>query len=310
MPNTLAHLGIQGLATRSIIKKADLKWVFIGCIIPDIPWIFQRIIQFLFTGIDLYDLRLYATVQASLIFCLLLSLALALISKCVWRTFLILSINSLFHLLLDALQTKYGNGVNLLAPLSWKMTSFDLFWSESLPTYCLACFSLIYLIVNWRTAIACQGTTLLPAFNRTILIFFLMLTYFILPFFLLSGPESADCHFVKTLRNASTRQGKYIELDRDQYIPKNQGDIVRTFAGEEISVEGIEINHSASVSIKGIFVRNDLIQIFDYHVHSVLIRDSASYIGLAIVVFLWILYFLKKHFLRIRILGKNEVGPY
>jgi hypothetical protein len=35
MPNTLAHLGIQGVATLSWLKKADLKWIFIGCIIPD-----------------------------------------------------------------------------------------------------------------------------------------------------------------------------------------------------------------------------------------------------------------------------------
>ena len=42
MPNTLVHLGVQGLGNRLISTEIDLKWVFLGCIIPDLPWIVRR----------------------------------------------------------------------------------------------------------------------------------------------------------------------------------------------------------------------------------------------------------------------------
>ena len=75
MPNTLAHLGIQGVATRAFIRTADVKWIFLGAVIPDIPWILQRLVRGTLPGVDLYELRLYATVQASLAVCLLAAAA-------------------------------------------------------------------------------------------------------------------------------------------------------------------------------------------------------------------------------------------
>ena len=62
---------------------------------PDLPWILQRLVQVALPSFDAYDLRLYAIVQASLFFCLLLSLALAMFSTLFWRTFAILGINSI-----------------------------------------------------------------------------------------------------------------------------------------------------------------------------------------------------------------------
>jgi len=58
MPNTLAHLAVHGFATRAVLRGADLKWVFVGCVIPDIPWIIQRVVIFADLGISLYDLRI------------------------------------------------------------------------------------------------------------------------------------------------------------------------------------------------------------------------------------------------------------
>jgi hypothetical protein len=49
VPNALAHLGVQGVATRALLRDADLKWVYIGCIIPDIPWILQRFVRAVFS---------------------------------------------------------------------------------------------------------------------------------------------------------------------------------------------------------------------------------------------------------------------
>ena len=55
MPNTLAHLAINGLATRSLIRGANLKWIFLGAIIPDIPWILQRVVKLVAVDVNLLD---------------------------------------------------------------------------------------------------------------------------------------------------------------------------------------------------------------------------------------------------------------
>jgi len=124
MPNTLVHLGVQGLGNRLISDNIDLKWVFLGCVIPDFPWILRRALIALAPGMDLYDVTLYAAVQASLLFCLLLSLVFSVLSARPRLVFGILAANALIHLLLDTIEIKWGNGVFLLAPLSWKPLSF------------------------------------------------------------------------------------------------------------------------------------------------------------------------------------------
>jgi hypothetical protein len=95
-------------------------------VIPDVPWILQRIVSAGFTAsvVDPYDLRLYTIVQSSLIACLVLSLALSLLSSAPRRVFMLLAFNSFVHLLLDAMETKWANGVNLFAPFSWQLLNF------------------------------------------------------------------------------------------------------------------------------------------------------------------------------------------
>ena len=159
MPNTLAHIGIQGLATRSIIKDADFKWIIIGCIIPDVPWILQRLVTIAF-NVNLYDLRLYSTVQSSFFFCILLSFLLATLARQYWKVFIILSINSFFHLILDSLQTKWANGVHLFAPFDWHFINFGLFWPENIITYILTGFGFLYFWMNFQMYLIVQGIEL------------------------------------------------------------------------------------------------------------------------------------------------------
>ena len=80
MPNTLAHLGVQGILTRAVIREADTKWIFLGALIPDFPWIARRAILFLFPQVNFIDLRLYTIAQASLAGCLLLATAISLLT--------------------------------------------------------------------------------------------------------------------------------------------------------------------------------------------------------------------------------------
>ena len=130
MPNTLLHLAVQGPISRALFRKADLKWVFAGLIIPDLPWILQRVLRRLSLEPDIYNLKLYGIVQSSFFFCVLLAAGLAMLSASFWKTWALMAFNSGLHLLLDALEQKGGNGVCFFAHASWRMTDWDLLPAE------------------------------------------------------------------------------------------------------------------------------------------------------------------------------------
>jgi len=117
MPNTIAHFAINGLLTRAVISHADFKWIYLGCVIPDLPWILQRVVQSLPMPINLYDLRAYCVAQSSLILCLVICGAFSMLAKQRSKVFGILAMGCALHLLLDALQVKWANGVHFLAHL-------------------------------------------------------------------------------------------------------------------------------------------------------------------------------------------------
>ena len=290
MPNTLAHIGIQSLASNALFPEVDLKWVYIGLIIPDVPWITQRLIRIFSFNVDLYDLRLYCIVQASLVFCLILSLALASLTKDFWKTFLILSTNSFFHLLLDATQIKWANGVHFFAPFSWKMVNLSLYWPDNLTTYILTVFGFIFFIITWSKSLTSEIKFIIQPLFRPFLFIAFIVIYYILPLFFLAGPENANNHYVKTLRFFTSRSGEYVEFERDLYKPRNSGGTITSFAGEEIVVEGIELKNESKVSARGNFISNTRVHIIEYHVHSDYFRSVFSYAGLFLVFFLWILF--------------------
>ncbi len=291
MPNTLAHLGINGVVTRTLLPNADLKWIYVGAIIPDFPWITQRIIKLTGFADNLYDLRLYCVIQATLFFCLVLSFALATLSRKFGRTFLILGFGSFLHLLTDALQIKWANGVNLLAPYDWQIWSFAFFWPESFVTYALTIFGLIYFFLNFKRAVNQPESVHWQWGMRHFSGICLLLIYFLLPVLMFDSPESADNHFVETLREAESRQGKYIEFDRVVYKHRPSGGFITSFAGEQIFVENIALEDDAYLSIRGIFLGKNRVWVEEYHRHYARLRDFASFFGLGLVTFLCGRYF-------------------
>jgi hypothetical protein len=112
---------------------------------------------------------------------------------------------------------------------------------------------------------------------------FFFAAYFVLPFFLIPCSKSADNHYVKTLREVQSRQGRYVEFDRVRLIPRNEGGVLITFAGEEIGVEGMKIIQPATVSVRGSFIDNDSVSVSEFHIHSDWFRDVGSYTGLALI---------------------------
>jgi hypothetical protein len=294
VPNTLAHIGVQGVLNQAVKPEIDPKLVCLGCLLPDIPWIFQRVLLGILPGSDPYTIRLYCIAQASLFVTLVLCGALAFLSKTPRTVFLILGVNVLLHLVLDALQTKWANGVHLFAPLSWDLWNVGLFWPESLPTYIMTGGGLLYIGWQWQKGIS-QPLPISPwSPIKMTASASLLILYFALPIILIEGPRKANNHFVRTLEETEARPGRPLELDRPSYVKTPTGDMIGLFNGEEISTTKEILDHSATVSIRGRFVTPTQLDVLEFHEHSTWFRDTGSYLGILLLLGMWLGAFFKQ----------------
>ena len=261
MPNTLAHLGVQALATRAVIPRADAKWIYAGAVVPDVPWIIQRAAHSLGASVDAYDLRLYAVAQASLLVSLLLCGALSALSAAPRRVMVVLAVNVLFHLLLDGIQTKWANGVHLFAPFSWKLWNAGWFWPESLPTYLLTALGAAFVAWSWWRDSGTPVQLASISGRRLAAAGALLTAYLITPLALRGGPEAANNHFVATLRDRDARTHRYVEFDRSGYVPGEHADVLVTFAREQLQVPEPALNRPATVSVRATFLDDSTIVI-------------------------------------------------
>ncbi|THB76960.1 MAG: hypothetical protein D6B25_08560, partial [Desulfobulbaceae bacterium] len=293
MPNSLAHYGIQIVTTRLAIPAADLRWACIGCVIPDLPWIGQRIASSL-PFWDALSIRIYCIIQASLFFCLMLCFFLTLFSRTPSRVMAILSINVFLHLLLDALQLKWANGVHFFAPVSWQMSGFQFVWPEHPLTYLLTAAGLVGIILvllKYQTSPLFILPRTRPKQFAAILVFG---CYLLLPLFFFYGPKGANNHYLATLIDKDGRPGQYVEVDRANFETKTR--TLTLFTGEKINLRGSLPDHNTTLSIQGVFVEPDSIRVVNHHVHQKL-RNYFNYIGLVLLLLLICISFqpAKKH---------------
>jgi hypothetical protein len=293
MPNTLAHFGIQTLTSKAVFRPADIKWIGLGCLIPDLPWISQRLVHPLHI-VDPVDLRLYVIVQSGLFFSLLFAAAVSLQVRNSSKIFLLLGFNCLLHLLLDPTQIKWANGTHLLSPFSWQLTTFGWYWPEQLPSLLLTLAGLIiFPLFAWKDRH--REILFIRERKRQSAGFLLLALYLLVPLILLKGPLAADNHFTATLQS-SNRTGAFIEIDRKPYHAATQ--TISTLADEQLKIQGDNLpKHDTRISIQGKFTDNNTILISKYHVHSPM-RDIYSKIGISMLLASWLLALFNK---RIRI---------
>lgn len=283
MPNTLAHLGIQAIVTRSVIRDADEKWIYIGAVLPDVGWILQRVAQRA-AVLDPYDVRLYAIAQTSLFVTLLLAVGVSLFARR-WRlTLAILAMNVVIHLLLDACEIKWGNGVALFAPLSWELVNWGQFWPEQWPTQLLTLVGLAYVLVTLRRAVRIPLDVYWPGTPRFLIGACLISAYMILPWMLRDGPLAANVHYVQNLRDPKLRTRSYIEFDRERFDPGENGGTLDFFAPPPVGIVGIDLPRPATVSLRGQFIDANTIEVFQYHEHRGPSRDMPTLVGLSLVL--------------------------
>ena len=283
MPNSLVHFGVNGFLSKSLIKETDLVLIYFGAIIPDVPWILQRFVGLVYPAINLYDLRLYCVILSSFLFCLIFSAAISQLFKNWKPAFIIFSLGSFLHLVTDSVETKWANGAQFFVPFNWDLYNAGLIWPENEIIYVFTFLGLLFIFVNWRTAIKPEFI-LVRNLSKIVISIVILIIYFTLPIFFVESAEKADNHYVKTLRNYEKRPGKYFEIDRGNFIHNKYANIYLTSFDEKLKVKNLKLSTDEIMSIRARFITHDEIDIIDYHIHSN--RDIISYIGLFLLFIL------------------------
>jgi hypothetical protein len=286
VPNTLVHFAAQGAVSHALWRRLDPRFVYLGCLLPDVPWILRRAVVGFGLPFDSFDLRLYTMGLASLAITLLLAAAIATATKAPRRVFAVLGLNVLLHLLLDATEVKFGNGVHLAAPFSWRMTSFDWIAGESLVYFALTLGGA--LLVAWEIARprgTAVGFDLRP--RRLAAAGGLLAAYLLAPFPFLRAIEASDSYSVKTLREVEARPGRGVSLDRTAFLVTPSGGFIELWTGERVRAAGALPTHDATVSLHGTFLQPDVLRV-DRLVEHHRNRDWPSYLGLALLALVFL----------------------
>ncbi len=279
MPNTLCHIAIQGGICHKLLPPSAFAWIVLGCILPDIPWIELHLVQGLHIA-NPYSLRYYCTAQASLLFCAFFAGGIAMFIERSRTVFLILFGNSLLHLLLDSLQIKWGNGVNIIAPFDWHLFSAALIWTDTLATRIITIAGFFYLLLVWQKtsqAVDQHYHIVRPSGKKLIIALCCFTGWFLGPFLCFSAMEKADTYSLHTLQLTQKRTGKTIAFDRVPYDADQK--IITIFSGEKLKVVGQLPENSGTISIQGIFCNPQTVTSSNFHRHGNF-RDKASLVGL------------------------------
>ncbi|GJL81675.1 MAG: hypothetical protein DHS20C01_13090 [marine bacterium B5-7] len=296
MPNTLIHLGAQGLSAKLVKHDIDMRFVFLACIIPDLPWVVQRFARQVFGDIDRMELMLRSGIQSSLFFCLIFSAAIAAISRKSMTVFIILASGSLIHLLLDATQKKWARGSFLLAPFDWHLTAFEWLWPENTIFPILTILSLIYIMLTWRS-IRHDAVFAPPSIVRYITFAVLAIIYMAAPRMFIPALVEQNVYFSKTLSDFDARPGKHTVFDRAPIIDvSSPTPVIRIYTGESIRLANVKLSPGGAVSVKGVFIEPDLVRVDSIHEHPPFLRTLPSVVGLVLIALLWIQTF----YIRIR----------
>jgi hypothetical protein len=245
-------------------------------------------------NIDVLDVRLFATVQASLLFSVILAFACSRFSKRATHVFLVLAFGVLLHLLIDACQIKWGNGPRFFAPFDWTIANFGLFWPEQLPSHLMTGIGALYVIYAFAMPIKNQAQDLiLPRGKSQVAFLGAIAIYAFLPFLLLDVAEEAGVGSVKLIR-MEERSGQTITLDRARFRQDGDRMTVELYSGQFIGLEGIDesLPEYGKLSLRGVFLEHEVIQANAFHVNDARYRELASILGLSIVAGYWIIILL------------------
>lgn len=293
MPNTLAHIGIQVLGQRALgFGSRDFGLILIGCVIPDLPWIFQRVISTLEIA-DPLRLFAYSSNQSSLFFSLIFAAAVSLLLRESNRAFMLISVSCTVHLLLDALQIKWSNGAILLAPFDWATVNWGKVWPESPFVYVATFLGAAVILYAIST---CRDFSMQFGANRIqrLIAGTMIIVWLALPLVFIPTAFGLDNHYLNTVAEVQARSEKYLELDRTTVHVRDNKFFAELLSGEQIELLSSNIPGPGVYSIAGKFDDPQRLLVIAWHRHSEY-RDLASMVGLGAILFWFALSAIRRY---------------
>ena len=289
MPNTLAHIGAQLPIGKAIRRNWDPRWIVLGLLLPDLPWILQRVALAVLPTLSPISIRAYVVVLSTPVFCTVLAAAIACCFEKGRTIFWILFSQSIIHLLLDAFQQKGGVGIPFLAPFSWHTYSFPAYSMNGWVTNLLTLSGLVILLL------LLAGRIHFPKLNRLLidkplnllLSLGLVAIYFSGPLLLHNGVMDANVHDLKLWKGDMPRVGETVHFDRARYVPGDPGTIQDDFNPVPIPIIGVDFPHKTKISTEAVFINEDTLWTATYVVHPKGLRFSYTIVGLLGILLFW-----------------------
>lgn len=155
MPDLVTHFGTSYLAFRPFPWRVDPRLLFLGALLPDIPWILARVLR----PMSLDPIALYAFLVpfSTPLVVIFLAGLIALLHERRIRCFLTVVIAGLLHIGLDTLQTRPVDGPILFYPFSYRQFSLQWFWPEDAVSYIAVAGSAIVIVIAMRDPIPPMG---------------------------------------------------------------------------------------------------------------------------------------------------------
>ena len=135
---------------------------------------------------------------------------------------MVLAGNCFFHLVLDALEIKWGNGVHLFAPLSWTLTHNGMVWPGHPLVLGLTLIGLLYLLLNWQSCAAFSSQLRIPGRGKIAIGLLCLGCYLLAPMFFLEQLEKANTYNIHTLRMKDSVQARTSSLTGLTTLPSNR----------------------------------------------------------------------------------------
>ncbi len=264
--------------------RAEVLWIYAGAVIPDMGWILQRLLMRLPFDVDPFRLISYSAALTSLAGCLTASAAIAALTVRRGRVFGLLATGCLLHLLMDAAEIKWANGVLLMAPVSWHLTTWDVFQQDGLVVYAATVGSLLFVALTWRSGIREINRSMWHLSPASVGVACgLAVLFFLWPLPWLDAPAKNGLYDMEVIRDTDSRTGRNLELDRARYFAASNQ--VRIFTGELIQVENFSAPRDTLVSLRGVFESPDVLRVEQAIVHHPWQRAVAAKVGLALFAF-------------------------
>jgi hypothetical protein len=103
---------------------------------------------------------------------------------------------------------------------------------------------------------------------------------------------------MRTFGDVEHRAGRYFECDRARYTVSRTGPFLSCSKSEPLAVSGLDLPGPATVSVRGHFIDNQSVRVEELHLHRAGFRDAASYLGLTLVLAVWLTSLIKHSFSR------------